>query len=467
MAARPLLAGVGPNGEHLEGAGQWSPRIRSADPACGGAPGAKRRCMSTEVVGNSTTDAADHGQHVRVDPNSGTIAPSSTPQRLCLAIQPLTWSRIPTLANQSTGDPERPSRLQTAFEERATRIMAFSEGNYAPSTSPALLDVLTDEDIIIAVAAIEAVAARQPTVPSANAQKKLLAAVVADARGATKLLDKSAALTVGKRLHRQAERVRAELDDAHSAAAAARTRTREAAAADTAARATIRADLAAIDADEQLALERLQREVYVGFSELDELLPLPGDTADGLAATRIERARAAAEAAKEAEHEALCASLFESTVARLPDMPPALTLALGPDGVQALWQCAGEERCHLDAPADWCNVTDPMAPLACLVRKLVSEHREVEIYEEQISRNEKDLHSMDDLVDRFVNMNATMKRHIENQDRLVAATQAAAEEEVSELREALEKAKAREEALQSVIDRCMGGRAAGTSSGGV
>jgi hypothetical protein len=101
MAARPLLAGVGPNGEHLEGAGQWSPRIRSADPACGGAPGAKRRCMSTEVVGNSTTDAADHGQHVRVEPNSGANAPRSTPQRLCLATQPLTWCRVPDLA-QST-----------------------------------------------------------------------------------------------------------------------------------------------------------------------------------------------------------------------------------------------------------------------------------------------------------------------------------------------------------------------------
>jgi hypothetical protein len=87
-----------------------------------------------------------------------------------------------TWPNQLTGGPERPSGLQMALEERATRLLALPEGNHTPSTSPALLDVLTDENIVVAVAAVEAVAARQPAPPSANALKKLLATVVADDR---------------------------------------------------------------------------------------------------------------------------------------------------------------------------------------------------------------------------------------------------------------------------------------------
>jgi hypothetical protein len=53
------------------------------------------------------------------------------------------------------------------------RFLAFPEGSHTPSTSPALLEVLTDDNIVVAVAAIKAVAARQPAPPSANAQKKL------------------------------------------------------------------------------------------------------------------------------------------------------------------------------------------------------------------------------------------------------------------------------------------------------
>jgi hypothetical protein len=292
-----------------------------------------------------------------------------------------------------------------ALEERATRLLALPEGNYTPSTSPALLDVLTDENIVVAVAAVEAVAARQPAPPSANALKKLLATVVADARGAIKMLDKTAALTVGKRLHRQAERVRDILATARSAAAADRSRVRATAAADPAARATIRADLAAIDAAEHRALEAPQQEVYIGFSELEELLPLPGDAAEG-AAARIERACAAAEAARAAEVAAHAATRYERTVAKLPDMPPALTCALGPDGVQALWECAAEGGFEMRTSSDWCsalNTDGNEAPLASLVRKLVCERR---------------VRCIEDLDERLVD---TCTSAIEERDALICA----------------------------------------------
>jgi hypothetical protein len=346
-----------------------------------------------------------------------------------------------------------------ALEERAARILTFPEGTHTPSTSPVLLEVLTDQDIVVAVAAIEAVAARLPAPPSGNALKKLIAAVVADARGATKLLDKAAALTVGKRLHRQAERVRAELDAARSAAAAARTRTREAAAADPAARATIRADLASIDAAEQQMLEKPQREVYVGFTELDELLPLPGETGEG-GATRIERARAAAEATEEAELEAWRAEKFERTVARLPDMPPALTRALGPDGVQALWQCAAEGGYEMSASHDWCAAIDDdgmPAPLASLVRTLVRERRfrRIEELDERLDETwQSAIKERDALI-------CAVRDHRDALHEMVEAKDA----ENSELRDALEKARAREDALQMVIDRWMGERTAHGAAG--
>jgi hypothetical protein len=383
---------------------------------------------------------------------------------LPLNLSPCAVSR--TWPNQPTGGPERPSGLQAALEERALRILAFPEGKHTPSTSAALLDVLTEENIVVAVAAVEAVAARQPTAPSANALKKLLATVIADARGAIKVLDKTAALTVGKRLHRQAERVRAELDDARSAATAARSRVRATAAADPAARATVRADLAAIDAAEQRALEKPQQEVYVGFSELDELLPLPGDTADVPAATRIERARAETEAAEEAQLDAWEAERFERAVARLPAMPPALTLALGPDGVQALWQCTGEKALFLEESADWCNVSGDCAPLPCLVRHLLSGERSLQAIRAEREQRWAQERLRDEL--RLAQEDLqTQKDEFEKLQEESREESSQLTDEANELRDALERARGREEALQMVIDRWMGGRAAGTSSGGV
>ena len=62
----------------------------------------------------------------------------------------------------------------------------------------------TDEILVVAAAAVEAVVAQQQPRPSGKAQYRLLAWTVADARGATAVLDKALAETVGKRLDRQA-----------------------------------------------------------------------------------------------------------------------------------------------------------------------------------------------------------------------------------------------------------------------
>ena len=157
--------------------------------------------------------------------------------------------------------------------ERARRILASEEGNFTPSPPPALLDSITDELLVVASDTVEAVATQAPTKPSGKAKLRLLAWLVADARGADTPLYKALAETVGKRLERQATAVRAATADAVQLAESARAAARSAAASDSALQATLEATLAGIDADEQAALGRPRSEVYVGFHELDALLP--------------------------------------------------------------------------------------------------------------------------------------------------------------------------------------------------
>ena len=84
--------------------------------------------------------------------------------------------------------------------ERARRILASEEGNFTPSPPPALLDSITDELLVVASDTVAAVATQAPTKPSGKAKLRLLAWLVADARGADTPLEKALAETVGKRL---------------------------------------------------------------------------------------------------------------------------------------------------------------------------------------------------------------------------------------------------------------------------
>ena len=147
---------------------------------------------------------------------------------------------------------------------------------YPPPEGTVLLDKLTDELLVVASDVVSASAAAYRAsikdlvgVPafSGKAQLRFLAWLVADARGAVELLGKAEAETVGKRLERQAQKVRAELDAARAAAATDRARAK-ASGADA-------SYLAAIDATEQRAIARARDEVYVGFHELELLMPQP------------------------------------------------------------------------------------------------------------------------------------------------------------------------------------------------
>jgi hypothetical protein len=187
-----------------------------------------------------------------------------------------------------------------------------------------LLSKLTDEVLMVANDAIEVVAAHTSPKPSGKALLRLLAWVVADARGATMPMEKPLAETVGKRLNRQASSVSKSLQQASTAAGVAREMASRASQADSALRATLRAELAAIDEQERRAYQMAAEEEYVGFHELAQLCNMPPPPA------RVPAALAAAlAAADQAEKDALAPDP--------PAIPQDLAQQLGRDGVQALW----------------------------------------------------------------------------------------------------------------------------------
>ena len=97
------------------------------------------------------------------------------------------------------GGQKRRVERSEAFLKLAARIVTFPGGDFEPSPPPQLLSKLTDEDLVLAVDAVEAVAAKQQQRLTGRAQFRLLAWTVADARGAATPLEKAAAETVGKR----------------------------------------------------------------------------------------------------------------------------------------------------------------------------------------------------------------------------------------------------------------------------
>jgi len=326
--------------------------------------------------------------------------------------------------------------------ERARRILASGEGKFSPSPPPALLDSITDELLVVASDTVEAVATQAPTKPSGKAKYRLLAWLVADARGADTPLKKALAETVGKRLDRQATAVRAATADAVQLAESARAAARSAAASDPALQATLEATLAGIDADEQAALGRPRSEVYVGFHELDALLPgtdgyqpLPPDLPkpdskeyyltkgreDGILFPY------------------LCTKEFRKPLKSDP-IPRDLVELLGPDATAQLWEEYGDRG--YEGPQWWSN---GVPHLIKLLRHKMAE-KEQWLAEDELERKE--------LVPREW-LEAARK---ETEEAEEAAAEA--EEEVRELKKQLQEAKGREDALLEVIDRCRWGERA-------
>ena len=160
------------------------------------------------------------------------------------------------------GGPQLAAEVTAALRQRAQRLLPFTEGNFTASGPPSLLDALTDASLVVASGIVSEEARRL----SGKAQLRLLAWLLADARGATTPIDKKLAETVGKRLDAQVKRVRSAIDEARSTAEQQRAEARAAAAL--IGQEVSAEKLAAIDATERQALDAPNKEVYVGFWEL-------------------------------------------------------------------------------------------------------------------------------------------------------------------------------------------------------
>ena len=161
-----------------------------------------------------------------------------------------------------------PSGLVDSLTWLAERILPFTNGDFRPSQPPMLLEKLTDQLLVVASDAVAAVAAAASPPLSGKAKLRLLAWVLADARGAGQPLDRALAETVGKRLEKQAQKVRDILAAASAHASQARDAAHKAAAQDASLVAALASELAAIDTTERNAYASARDEVYIGFHEL-------------------------------------------------------------------------------------------------------------------------------------------------------------------------------------------------------
>lgn len=321
----------------------------------------------------------------------------------------------------------------------AERILACPQSTYTPSPPPPLLTQLTDFDLIVAKDAVwQAAAAAQPQ-PSSSARYRLLAWVLADARGATQPLAPAAALKVGKRLEAQALKARGNFGEQRSAAR------HEASCCMTLA-SELPATLAAIDEAERLAMEAARSEVYVGFHELDApaVAPEVPAAAPEPELSRLERAKLAGEAEM--------AAATQRQLAELPDIPPSLATALGSDAVQVLWDHAVDTFVYCGLDTDGAEDVWSSA-LPSLVRKLVRDATWAAYdHEQELAHQQQELAHQQQTAERTAER--ASKKMVEYAYE-VDAMEDEHEKEVARLQGELREAKGREEALQGVISQWM------------
>ena len=156
------------------------------------------------------------------------------------------------------------SGVRELIQARAQRILAHPDGNFEASDGPPVVKAYTDELNIVAVDVVTGVCAEAQS--SGKARHRLLAWVVGDLIGKRLGGDKAVAETVGKRLERQAGRVRASIAAAADSAECGRVAAR-AAAALAQDETQMAAALKAIDVDERVRIDVLNHEIYVNLHE--------------------------------------------------------------------------------------------------------------------------------------------------------------------------------------------------------
>ena len=194
-------------------------------------------------------------------------------------------------------------------------------------------------------------------------------------------------------------------------------------------------------------MEAARSEVYVGFHELDApaVAPEVPAAAPEPELSRLERAKLAGEAEM--------AAATQRQLAELPDIPPSLATALGPDAVQVLWDHAVDTfvYCgpgHGGAEDVWSSA------LPSLVCKLVRDATWAAYdHEQELAHQQQELAHQQQTAERTAER--ASKKMVEYAYE-VDAMEDEHEKEVARLQGELREAKGREDALQGVVAQWMG-----------
>jgi len=359
---------------------------------------------------------------------------------------------IPFYGAELAQQPSGPALAQELHDRVVSTLHMLRMGGESfirPSGPPALLSSLTDYLLVVATDAIKAVASSEvecSTPVTGKDQYRLLAWVMADARGATETLDKALAETVGKRLHRQAMRVREAMENASRVAQASRGLVRLMALGG----GEIGAQLEAIDAAERLELEKPRLELYVGFTELESLLPGPlADASEGLSAGSEPQVPQAPKRMRLEDFEATLKAQgisfpflsYQHYEEKTGAIPPDLVKALGPDATQAL-RAWTPDSMNLHGE-DWWSCGLPH-----FTKQLLYEKTRNEIYHAEDLEESKECEKMAEA--RVKEAREDAERQSEEDWSRISALELQQEE----LRNQLREAKGREDALHAVIHRC-------------
>ena len=333
--------------------------------------------------------------------------------------------------------------MTEALQKIARRVRTYTEGLYEPSMPPQLLDNITDELLVIASDAVTAVSAEEPALPG-NARLRLLAWTVADARGATRPLEKPLALAVGKRLDRQAQSVQAVLLQAVECA----TQDREVLVGGDCSLAYVSCTRPEIDARVQAAFKKAHDEIYVGFWELVELLP----GAEAAARTAAAEAAARTAALTDADGDDFPLDMpagspppsptkaegrydFEKDLReqglRFPwrlveeytqqqdnTVPPDLVKALGREAVQSMWQSVGKVRETL-AGERWWSYGLPFF-VQNLLREKSFDQETIQELEAKVADTERERAALDSENDELLDENAKLRAELQAARQLLA-----------------------------------------------
>ena len=269
-----------------------------------------------------------------------------------------------------------PTEVSSALRARAERLVSTTDGVFERSDGRPLAYLITDGMLMRVQQAVDDTGDAAEPKLSGLARKRLMAWVVVDVVCSPVVLPKASADKAGGRIWMQAKRVSAMVTTTSDTATSNRDAAHAAAAADPSLEAGLAAELAEIDATEQVALDRLLTEVYTGFTELKSV-PAPSVEFEAPTADRAPpRAPPAPSAAPQpaprcdgVRYKHLLPVPNQSDLL-VPAIPPDLSASLSSDALQML--CSQMSTVMAGAGADeWWSFGLPT--LACnLARQLAN-----------------------------------------------------------------------------------------------